>query len=109
MARIAPFIECQSRYRCESQNAWHDHGCGILPNDDVLMERILRRINATPQEELLKKIAPLAGIRRHKVLDIRRRIAGGTYDAADRLDGVVDQVLEVIIGLNAATFPPPAR
>jgi hypothetical protein len=61
---------------------------------DVLMERILRRVNTTSQEEVLKKIAPLTGIRRHKVLDIRRRIAEGTYSVADRLDGVVERVLK---------------
>lgn len=53
------------------------------------MARIALFMDTTSQEEVLKKIAPLAGIRRHKVLDIRRRIAGGTYDVADRLDGVV--------------------
>ena len=95
MARIAPFLERQGRYRCESQEAWHEQRRDILPEGDVLMERILRRINATPQEEVLRKIAPLVGIRRHKVLDIRRRIAEGAYDVADRLDGVVEQVLEV--------------
>jgi hypothetical protein len=62
---------------------------------DALLERILRRINTTSQEEVLKRTAPLTGVRRHKVLDIRRRIAEGTYSVADRLDGVVEQVLEV--------------
>jgi len=109
MARIAPFLERQGRYRCESQEAWHEQRRDILPEGDVLMERILRRINATPQEEVLRKIAPLVGIRRHKVLDIRRRIAEGAYDVADRLDGVVDRVLEVIIRVNAAPCAPPAR
>ena len=109
MARIAPLMERQPGDRGRSREAWHDQRRDILPKGDILMERILRRINSTSQEELLKKITPLVDIRRHKVLDIRRRIAGGTYDAADRLDRVVDQVLEVIIGLNAATFPPPAR
>jgi len=51
------------------------------------MERILRRINTTSPEEVLKRIAPLVGIRRDKVLDLRRRIAAGTYEVADRLDG----------------------
>ena len=102
MARIAPLIERQPGDRRESQKAWHDQGCVCSPQrrcalgmGDALLERILRRINTTSQEEVLKKISPLAGIRWHKVLDIRRRIAGGTYDVADRLDGVVEQVLEV--------------
>ena len=102
MARIAPLIERLPGDRRESQKAWHDQGCVCSPQrrcalgmGDALLERILRRINTTSQEEVLKKIAPLTGIRRHKVLEIRRRIAEGTYDLADRLDGVVEQVLEV--------------
>jgi len=94
MARTATFIERQYRYVHESREAGHDQGREIPLRGDVLMERILRRIKTTSQEEVLKKIAPLAAIRRHKVLDIRHRIAGGTYDVADRLDGVVERVLK---------------
>ncbi len=46
-----------------------------------------RNIDATSPEEVLKKIAPLTGIRRHKVLDIRRRIAEGIYPDAQRRCG----------------------
>ncbi len=104
MARIALLMERQPGDRREFQEVWHNQGRDISLKGDGLMERILRRISTTPQEEVLKKIAPLAGIRRHKVLDIRRRIAEGTYDAADRLDGVVERVLEAI--WSARERPP---
>ncbi len=94
MARIAPFTERQPGDRCESQEIGHNPGRDTPLHNDVLMERILRRITTTPQEEVVKKIAPLVDIRRHKVLDIRRRIAEGTYEVADRLDAVVERVLE---------------
>lgn len=104
MARIAPLIERQSGDRRESERTWHDQECVRSPQcrcalgmGDVLLERILRRINTTSQEEVLEKIAPLADIRRHKVLDIRCRIAEGTYSVADRLDGVVERVLEAML------------
>jgi len=71
------------------------------------MERILRRINTTSPEEVLKRIAPLVGIRRDKVLDLRRRIAAGTYEVADRLDGVVERVLEAT--RRALERQPPTR
>jgi len=60
------------------------------------MERILENMNTTPQEEVLKKIAPLPEIRRRKVLDIRRQITEGTYEVADWLDRTIDRVLEAI-------------
>jgi anti-sigma28 factor (negative regulator of flagellin synthesis) len=60
------------------------------------MERILDNMNTTSQEEVVKKIASLPEIRRHKVLDIRRQITEGTYEVADRLDIVIDRVLETI-------------
>ncbi len=95
MARIAVFTEYRPRDRRESQKVWHGQGC-VSGKGDALMERILRRVNSASQEEVLKRIASLAGIRRHKVLDIRRRIAEGTYDVADGLDGVVERVLEAM-------------
>jgi len=60
------------------------------------MERILDNMNTTSQEEVVKKIASLPEIRRHKVLDIRRQITEGTYEVVDRLDIVIDRVLETI-------------
>ncbi|MEN6428728.1 MAG: flagellar biosynthesis anti-sigma factor FlgM [Phycisphaerales bacterium] len=44
----------------------------------------------------MKRIASLPHTRRDKVLDIRQRIAEGTYEVADRLEVTVDRVLEAI-------------
>ena len=46
------------------------------------------------EEALKKRIASLPPIRQNKVLDIRRQIADGTYEVADRLVSSVDRVLE---------------
>ena len=60
------------------------------------MEQTLENMSATPREKVSRRIASLPDTRRNKVLDIRRRIAEGTYEIADRLDKAVDQVLEAI-------------
>ena len=96
MATITAVTELQLTDRCISQNARNDQGRDTSPNDDVLMEQILENINTTPQEEVLKRIASLSDIRLCKVLDIRRQLAEGTYEAADWLDIAMDRVLEAI-------------
>jgi anti-sigma28 factor (negative regulator of flagellin synthesis) len=60
------------------------------------MEQILQDLSITPQEEVRKRIAFLPRTRRDKVLDIRRQIAEGTYEVADRMDRAIDRVLEAI-------------
>ena len=97
MATIAAVTELQTTDRRRSQSAGNDQGRDTSPNGDVLMERILANMNTTSQEEVLKRISALPDIRRGKVLDIRRQLTEGTYEVADRLDGVIDRVLEAII------------
>jgi hypothetical protein len=58
------------------------------------MEQILENLNTTPQEEVLKRITSLPPNRHGKVLDIRRQIADGTYEVADRLHTVIERILE---------------
>jgi anti-sigma28 factor (negative regulator of flagellin synthesis) len=62
-----------------------------LPDGGV---SVLGNRNATSQEEALKRIASLPPNRQGKVLGIRRQIADGTYEVADRLGKVIDRVLE---------------
>ena len=62
---------------------------------EVFMEQILEDLSITPQEEV-RKIAFLPRTRRDKVLDIRRQIAEGTYEVADRMGRAIDRVLEEI-------------
>jgi len=79
-----------------AQDAKNDQGRDTPPNSDMLMERILGNMKATPQEEALKRIASLPDIRRGKVLRIHRQVTEGSYQIANRLDETMDHVLEAI-------------
>ena len=64
------------------------------PDEDLIMEQILKNITTTPIGQVLKKIASLPEVRRKKVLDIRRQITEGNYNLNERLDAALDRVLE---------------
>jgi len=96
MATIAAVTELQTTDRRRSQSAGNDQGRDTSPTGDVLMEQILENMNTTPREDVLKRITSQPHIRQGKVLDIRRQIADGTYEVADRLDRSIDRVLEAI-------------
>jgi anti-sigma28 factor (negative regulator of flagellin synthesis) len=64
---------------------------------DVIMEQILENIHHTPLGRVLKRIASLPEVRQQKVLRLRRQITSGRYDLTERLDEVVDKVLEDLI------------
>lgn len=66
----------------------------LAPDQDMVMEQILDNIHNTPIGQVLKKIASLPEIRREKVLTLRRQITEGRYDLTERLDVVLDRVLE---------------
>ena len=61
------------------------------------MEQILDNINTTPIGQVLKKIAELPEVRREKVLDVRQQLCNGKYRLNERLDTVLDKVLEDLI------------
>ncbi|MCU0915152.1 MAG: flagellar biosynthesis anti-sigma factor FlgM [Planctomycetes bacterium] len=61
------------------------------------MEQILENIHTTPLGQVLKRIACLPEVRQQKVLRLRRQITAGRYDLTERLDEVVDKVLEDLI------------
>lgn len=63
-------------------------------DDDLLMEEILQNMNTTPLGQVLKKIASLPGIRKQKVLTVRRKITEGNYDVNERLDLTLEKVLD---------------
>ncbi len=96
MARIAALMERPLTDHLRLLEAGNDQGRDASPNGDALAEQILGKMDATPQEEVLKRITSLPPNRRDKVLDIRRQIADGTYQVAARLDTVIDRVLEAI-------------
>ena len=58
------------------------------------MEQILENVNNTPMGQVLKKIALLPEVRRDKVLNVRRQITEGSYNLGERLEVVIDKVLE---------------
>ena len=96
MARIAVVMGFRPTDRCKPQDATCDQGRDTSPDGDVVMEQILENLNTTPQEEVLERIASLPLNRQGKVLDIRRQIAAGTYEVTDRLNTVIDRVLEAM-------------
>lgn len=67
------------------------------PQQDLLAEKILENINCTPIGQLLKRIAFLPKIRAEKVITIRRQISQNQYDLNNRLDVVLDKVLEELV------------
>ena len=84
-----------SNSRIESQNSRIEPVGEILtPDQDLIMEQILKNINTTPIGQVLKKIASLPEVRRGKVLDVRRQLTEGKYDLNERLDVALDKVLE---------------
>ena len=66
----------------------------LAADQDLLMEQILENINTTPIGQVLKKIASLPEVRREKVLNVRRQLTNGKYDLGERLDFVLDKVLD---------------
>jgi hypothetical protein len=66
----------------------------LAAEQDLLMEQILENINTTPIGQVLKKIASLPEVRREKVLNVRQQLTNGRYDLGERLDFVLDKVLE---------------
>ena len=58
------------------------------------MEKILENINTTPIGRVLKKIASLPEVRKDKILHVRRQLTEGKYDLNERLNVVLDKVLE---------------
>lgn len=64
-----------------------------LDSLDNLAEEILDNLNSTPLGNVLLKIASMPEIRKDKVLAVRRKITEGSYDINQRIDTVVEKVL----------------
>jgi len=81
--------------RLEGQNGQFESVNEKLTEDeDLLMEQILENLNATPIGRVLKKISSLPEIRQDKVLDVRRQLTNGKYELNERLDTVLEKVLD---------------
>jgi len=66
----------------------------LAQDEDLIMEQILENLNTTPIGQALKRIASLPEVRKQKILDVRRQLTEGKYDLGERLDVVLDRVLE---------------
>lgn len=66
--------------------------------DDQLMEAILENLHSTPIGQVLKRIAQQTKIRKGKVFNVCRQLHDGSYDVDQRLDAVIDKVLEDLTG-----------
>lgn len=87
-----------SNGRAEGQNGGEDsRRKNLLSDEDVLMEQILENINTTPIGQVLKKIAALPEVRKEKVLSVRRQLTEGRYDLNERLEVVLDRVLDDLL------------
>jgi hypothetical protein len=62
------------------------------------MEQILDNMNNTPIGQVLKKIASLPDVNKQKVLRVRRQLTEGRYDLNERLDHVLEKVLDDLDG-----------
>lgn len=66
----------------------------MLAEQDLLMEEIIDNLNNTPIGQVLKKLAALPEVRQQKILNLRQQLTSGSYDLSERLDVVLDKVLE---------------
>jgi len=66
----------------------------MLAEQDLLMEEIINNLNNTPVGQVLKKLAALPEVRQQKVLNVRQQLTSGNYDVGERLDVVLDKVIE---------------
>jgi hypothetical protein len=88
-----PEFELNSRFR--SQNGQVNHAeKKSASEEDLLMEEILENLNTTPMGQVLKRIASLPEVRKDKVLSVRRQLTDGKYELNERLNIVLDKVLE---------------
>ena len=93
--KVVKMPDFDSTDRFEHQNLQTESVDESLAADhDLLMEQILENINTTPIGQVLKKIASLPEVRREKVLNVRRQLTNGRYDLGERLNLVLDKVLE---------------
>jgi hypothetical protein len=84
-------------YTQESEPWVNPREMDLSHDKDVIMEQILENIHHTPLGQVLKRIASLPEVRQQKVLRLRRQITAGGYDLSERLDEVLDKVLEDLI------------
>jgi hypothetical protein len=86
-------FDSKSRFRSGNRPADSPNE-SLFAEQDLIMEQILENINTTPIGQVLKKIASLPEVRKEKVIDVRQQLIKGNYQLNERLDTVLDKVLE---------------
>jgi hypothetical protein len=66
----------------------------LICRDDLNIEDILDNLNNTPLGQVLQRIASMPDVRCEKVLEVRQSILKGQYELNERLDRVLEKVLE---------------
>jgi anti-sigma28 factor (negative regulator of flagellin synthesis) len=66
----------------------------LIGRDDLNIEDILDNLNSTPLGQVLQRIASMPDVRCEKVLEVRKSISNGQYELNERLDRVIERVLE---------------
>ena len=66
----------------------------LICRDDLNIEDILNNLNSTPLGQVLQRIASMPDVRCEKVLEVRQSILKGQYELNERLDRVLEKVLE---------------
>ena len=90
---LMPEFEKNNRFRSHKGQI-NSSGKTSAVEADLLMEEILENLNTTPMGKVLKRIASLPEVRKDKVLNVRRQLTDGKYELNERLNIVLDKVLE---------------
>jgi hypothetical protein len=89
------FEEKNNRFDIEP-NEIADFAVEMSADDDMLIEDILDNIKNTPIGQVLGKIASMPEVRPEKVIGIRQQLCQDKYNVNDRLEAVLEKVLEQI-------------
>jgi anti-sigma28 factor (negative regulator of flagellin synthesis) len=65
-----------------------------IARDDLGIEDILDNLNSTPLGQVLQRIASMPDVRCEKVLEVRQNISKGQYELNERLDRILERILE---------------
>ncbi len=78
----------------KNDNELESFGRELIGRDDLSLEHILDNLNSTPLGQVLQRIASMPDVRREKILEVRHSLLKGQYELNERLDRVLEKVLE---------------
>lgn len=89
---IMPGFEKQQVHK--NDNELESFGRELKDKDDLTMEHIVDNLNNTPLGQVLHRIASMPDVRPEKVLEVRHSLSKGQYELNERLDRILERVLE---------------